>query len=66
MDKNQGLTREEKKKLTMDVAVSIAPSIINASLGSDSFKASDAVATYARDIVDAVNSILIDKTGSSL
>jgi hypothetical protein len=65
MSNNQGLTQKEKKKLTIDAALRIAPNIIRFKSG-DSFQIADTVAVFARDIVDAVDSILKDKTGNSL
>jgi len=64
MDTKKGLTNQERKKLITDLAVKIAPSIIEKSKNSD--EASEWIAIYSNSIADALNSILIDPSGKSL
>lgn len=50
------LTKEEYKKLVMEIAVSISPFLIKRK--PDSISAAEHISIYARDIADAVEHIL--------
>lgn len=50
------LTDEEYKKIVIEVAIKISPILVKAK--PDSFVAAENIAIYARDIADAVESIL--------
>tara|TARA_R100000789_G_scaffold53867_1_gene52867 strand:+ start:494 stop:688 length:195 start_codon:yes stop_codon:yes gene_type:complete len=64
MSNTAGLTPEEFKKLVIDVAVKISPTIVKNSLNSDD--ASSNIALNSYHIADAVNSILKDPSGHGL
>lgn len=61
---NNKLTEEEYKKLVIDIAIKISPEIVKIKANSD--LASEAIALYAKDIADAVKSIINDPSGKSL
>lgn len=56
---NNKLTKEEYKKLVIDLAIKISPIIIEKKETSDI--ASITIAQYAKDIADAVSDILGNK-----